>query len=125
MKFNLDDRLINFSILSLGVTDNMDNSKASKHLSYQLVRSCTAPALIYGEVGASESDADFVHKLALVLKELRETRNCLKIIQMKGYASASPDVEKAINECCELISIIGASIRTVRRRLAGGFDTRR
>lgn len=117
-KFDLDERLIKFSVSTLDIVEQMVKSKTSNHLGGQLIRSCTAPALIYGEVSAAESDADFIHKLSMVLKELRETRNCLKIIEMRSLVPASSRIELIIDECSQLISIIGASIATVRRRVS-------
>lgn len=59
----------------------MPNNKFANHLAGQLVRSCTSPALNYGETQGAESKKDFIHKMSVVLKELRESLNCLKIIK--------------------------------------------
>jgi hypothetical protein len=72
-KFDLEDRLIDFANMVINVVETLPNEKAANHRGNQLVRSGTAPALIYGEAQAAESNADFIHKAKLVLKELRET----------------------------------------------------
>jgi hypothetical protein len=76
-----------------------------------------APPLIYGKVNAAESPADFVHKIGLGLKELRETRNCLKMIQMKNYIDDQESINKVLDEN-QLILIFGKSINTAKQRIA-------
>ena len=79
-KFDLEERLVEFSVLIIEIVNEMPNSKASNHLSGQLLRSGTSAALNYGEAQSGESRKDFIHKIKIVLKELRETYVCLKII---------------------------------------------
>jgi four helix bundle protein len=61
-KFDLEDRLIEFSILIISISENLNNSRAGNHITSQLVRSGTAPALLYGEAQSAESRNDFIHK---------------------------------------------------------------
>mgnify|MGYP006217843063 CR=1 FL=1 len=68
MKFNLQNRLINFAVLILDITEKLPDNKGSNHLSGQLVRSGTAPALQYGEAQSAESRKDFIHKMKIALK---------------------------------------------------------
>ena len=70
MKFNLEERLINFAVLILEITEKLPETKGSSHLSGQLVRSGTAPALYYGEAQSAESRKDFIHKMKIALKEM-------------------------------------------------------
>ena len=79
-KFQLEDRLTDFAVLVIEIVNDLPNSKAGNHLAGQLVRSGTSPALNYGEAQSGESRKDFIHKIKVVLKELRETFICLKII---------------------------------------------
>lgn len=79
-KFDLEERLINYSVLIIEIVEEMKNTKASNHLAGQLVRSGTSPSLNYGEAQSAESRKDFIHKIKIILKELRETLVCLKII---------------------------------------------
>ena len=83
-KYDLEDRLIDFAILVSEIIEKLSNTKLANNIGNQGTRSSTAPALIYGEVQSSESQRDFIHKVKLLLKELRETRVCLKIIMKKG-----------------------------------------
>lgn len=82
-QFNLEDRLIDFACLCLDVCDLLPNTKAGNNLEYQLSKSATASALIYGEAQAAESRPDFLHKMKVVLKEIRESRVNLRIIKQK------------------------------------------
>ena len=113
MKYDLEERLINYSVLILDIVDAMPDNKGANHLSSQIVRSGTAPSLMYGEAQASESRKDFVHKMRLPLKELRETYNCLKIISIKNYVGTGNEkLVKALSESHELILIFAKSITT-------------
>lgn len=113
MKYDLEERLINYSVLILDIVDVLPDNKGANHLGSQIVRSGTAPSLMYGEAQSAESRKDFIHKMRLPLKELRETYNCLKIISRKKYAGIGNDkLIQALNESHELISIFVKSIRT-------------
>ena len=81
------------------------------------MRAGTAPAANYGEAQAAESRADFIHKMKLALKELRETRVWLLIVQKKALAGKPALMAPIIKECDELISIFVASIGTAKSNL--------
>jgi len=118
MKFDLEERLIRFGVSVLDLSEKIRDTKASNHLCSQLIRSATAPPLMYGEVNAAESPADFIHKMGIALKELRETKNCLKMIQLKKYVEVPDQIEKVLDENQQLILIFGKSINTAKQRLA-------
>jgi four helix bundle protein len=79
----LEDRLIDFAVAIIDVTEALPNSKAGNHVSGQLIRSGTSPAPNYGEARSAESRKDFIHKMKISLKELRETMIWLKIASRK------------------------------------------
>jgi four helix bundle protein len=114
-KFDLEDRLIEFSVLIISISENLNNNRAGNHIASQLVRSGTAPALIYGEAQSAESRNDFIHKLKIILKELRETLIALKIIKRGLLTKTIELVDKAMIECNELISIFVKSVETARK----------
>lgn len=107
MKFDLEERLIEYSVLILDIVESSPDSKGANHLTGQLVRSGTAPALAYSEACGAESRRDFIHKMKIGLKELRETLTCLKIIHRKKYLSRPGEqkLEKALAEGTELVGI--------------------
>ena len=112
---DLNERLIDFAVMIIVITDGLPNTRAGNHLAGQMVRSGTSPALNYGEAQSGESRKDFIHKMQIVLKELRETINALKII---GKAKMYKDVQlldTTIKENNELISIFVKSITTARK----------
>ena len=109
----MEDRFIDFASRVIDVVESLPRTIAAKHLGNQLVRSGTAPALNYGEAQAAESKADFVHKMKIVLKELRETKVCLKIILKRNYFSQEK-LASLCQENDELIAIIFKSIATSR-----------
>ena len=79
------------------------------------MRSGTSPALQYGEAQSAESRNDFIHKLKILLKELRETLVSLKIIKKVPLTKKIDLVEKALTKCNELISIFVKSIETAKK----------
>jgi len=113
-KYDLEERLINFAVAMIKTAERLPKSFAGNHLAGQLVRSGTAPALHYGEAISAESRNDFIHKMKIALKELRETNNCLKIVDKIKWLSEEmimPDLK----ECNELISIFVKSISTAQK----------
>ncbi|NHZ86553.1 MAG: four helix bundle protein [Planctomycetia bacterium] len=116
-KFDLEERLIEFSVLIIEIVKDIPNTKVGNHLSGQLVRSGTSVSLNYGEAQSGESRKDFIHKMKIVLKELRETYICLKIIQRTKLCKADSKLEKAKKENNELISIFVKSVETAQKNL--------
>ncbi|HEX6429445.1 MAG TPA: four helix bundle protein [Niastella sp.] len=112
-KFDLEDRLVKFACLILEICDLLPNTRAGNNLEHQLSRSGTAPALIYGEALAAESRADFLHKMKMALKELRESRINLRIIKEKPVIN-HPKLDVAFDEVNQLIKIFAKSIETVK-----------
>jgi four helix bundle protein len=111
-KFDLEDRLIDFAIKVIEIVELIPSSRAGNHIAGQLVRSGTSPALNYGEAQSAESRNDFIHKMKVCLKELRETKISLKIIYKKPLVKELEIVQKLITENDELISIFMKSIST-------------
>ncbi len=114
-KYDLEDRLIEFAIKIIELVGELPKNRAGNHIAGQLIRCGTSPALNYGEVQSSESQKDFVHKIKVILKELRETNICLKIIKRKPLIRQSQKLDSIVKECNELISIFVSSIRTVQK----------
>ena len=113
-KYDLEDRLVKFAIMILEVCDLLPNSKAGSNLEYQLSKSGTAPALLYGEAQAAESRPDFIHKMKILLKELRETRITLRIINEKPIVKGTR-IEVTLKEYNELIGIFTKSVETAKK----------
>ncbi len=80
-KFDLEERLIDFAISSIDISKQVPANSVGQHLAGQLIRSGTSPAINYGEAQSAESRKDFIHKIKVILKELRESLICLKIIK--------------------------------------------
>jgi len=116
-KKDLEERLINFSVLIIEITDEMPDKKAANHLSGQLVRSGASPSLNYVEAQSAESRKDFVHKIKVVLKELRESFVCLKIIEQAKLYKTKEKIDKALIENNELISIFVKSVETAQKNI--------
>ena len=107
----LEERLIEFAVLIVGVVEGLPDSKACNHIGRQLIRSGTSPAPNYAEARAAESERDSVHKMKIPLKELRETMVWLRIIARKHPCEDS-GLSSAIAECDELIAIFTSITKT-------------
>jgi four helix bundle protein len=114
--FDLEDRLISFVVLIDEIVEQLPNTKLGNHIGGQMVRSGTSPALNYGEAQSAESQKDFIHKIQIVLKELKETRICLKII-IKRPMLSSEIVLPTLIENEELIAIFAQSIKTAKSKI--------
>ena len=113
--YDLEDRLIEFASRIVDVVEALPNTRPGNYIAGQLVRCGLAPALLYGEAQSAESRDDFIHKMKIVLKELKETRVCLKIIIKKQMIKPASRLDGMKTECEELIKIISKSIDTARK----------
>ena len=112
--FNLEDRLLEFSARIIRLVDALPNARAANHVAGQLLRSGTSPYGHHGEVEAAESRKDFVHKLKVCLKELKETKRWLRLVQ-KSEMLPEKSVAPILAENEELIRIFFTSIRTAEQ----------
>jgi len=113
----LEDRLIDFAASIIELTDSLKRTRAGLTLNDQMSRSSISAALNYGESIGAESPKDFVHKLQVVLKELRETWMALRIAEKSKLSSNQELLNKCLIECNELISIFTKSITTNKRKM--------
>lgn len=116
MRIELEKRLTDLAVGIIKLTRNLKLEFASEHLAKQIIRSSTSSALNYGETQAAESYKDFIHKMSIVLKELRETHINLKIIHQSELNKNDDLVNKLSKECNELISIFQKSITTAKSK---------
>ncbi len=120
MHFDLESRFIDYSIRISNIVDEIENSKLGNHISGQLIRSGTSPALNYGEAQGAESRKDFVHKMKVILKELKESRVCLKIVERKPLITNREKLNGIMQETEELIAIVYKSIKTAKSNMNRG-----
>lgn len=113
-KYDLEERLIEYASNISDIIDLLPNTRLGNYLAGQMIRSGTSPALHYGEAQSAESQADFIHKMKVCLKELRETFIGLKLIKRKTIIEKAEMLEKIMIENNELISIFVTSIKTAK-----------
>jgi four helix bundle protein len=114
-KFDLQDRLIDYAVRIIKVTEAFPHTATGKHIRSQLLKSGTSSAANYGESQSAESKADFIHKLKLSLKELRETEIWLKIASRAELIQPAVKLKPLLDETDELISILFKSIQTAKK----------
>jgi four helix bundle protein len=113
-RYDLEDRLLEFAAVIVQLVDSLPSTKAGNHIASQLLRCGTSPLSNHGEVEAAESRKDFLHKLRICLKELRETKRWLRLV---GHVKLVPvsDLAECLTETEELIRIFVASARTAEK----------
>jgi len=117
MERDLQQRLINFSSLCIQLKKSAERSFEGDHFGKQLIRSSSSAALNFGEAKGAESDKDFLHKQSIILKELRESYINLLIFRQNRLSNDSASVEKAVDECNQLVRIFTASVLKTKRKL--------
>ena len=114
-KYDLEDRLIEFAVRIIKLGETLPNTKSGNHIRSQLLRSGTSPAPNYAEAQSAESRSDFVHKIKIALKELRETKVWLRMIGKASLLDSPSELSPLIQENDELISILVTSAKTAQK----------
>ena len=113
---DLEDRLLDFAARVGKLVEALPDTRLGRHVAGQLVRSGTSPAPNYAEARAAESKKDFIHKLGIALKELRESRVWIKLI-LKSDMLPADRIEPLLDESNQLCNIIGKSVVTAKANL--------
>jgi four helix bundle protein len=113
-RFDLEERLLEFSARIIRLVDALPDTRAANHVAGQLLRCGTSPYGNHGEVEAAESRKDFIDKLKICLKELKESRRWLRLVK-KAQMLPAPKLSPILHETEELIMIFFASIRTAEK----------
>jgi len=114
-KYDLEERLLEYAARVIRLVEKLPDNRAGNHVAGQLLRSGTSPLPNHGEAQAAESRRDFLHKLKVCHKELRESRRWLRLIQRVPLLKPAR-VDPLLDETEELIRIFAASIRTADQR---------
>jgi four helix bundle protein len=111
---DIAERLLILASAIVGLARRLPRDAAGRHASSQIVRSVTSAGANYEEARAAESRSDFVHKIRVAAKEMRETIYWLRLIQACALTTPSPSahLEKLISEANELVAILMSSART-------------
>jgi four helix bundle protein len=115
-KYDLEERLLDYGAAIIVFTRKLNGDYAERHVGNQLLRSGTAPLSNHGEAQAAESSADFIHKMRIALKELRESERWLKLTTRAKLVAANSDLSHLLNETDQLIRIFVTSIATAEKR---------
>ena len=122
--YDLQERLVDFAVRVIRLCESLPTTLTGNHISRQLLRSGTSPAPNHSEAQGAESRADFIHKLRIALKELRETKTWLQII-LRSRIVQSPDMlTPLLEESDQLIAIFVTSIKTTRANMKANSPTK-
>jgi four helix bundle protein len=115
-KYDLEERLLEYSVLIIKIVEQLPKTRVGNHVAGQMLKSGTSPYPNHGEAQAAESAKDFIHKLRISLKELRETKRWLKLIRRVPLIKASKLLDDSLQETEELIRIFVTSIKTAGKK---------
>jgi len=113
-RYDLEERLLDYAVRIIRLVDALPATKAGRHVADQLLRCGTSPLANHGELQGAESRKDFIHKLGICLKEIRETQRWLRLIHRVPLV-APPKIEPLLGETDALIRIFVASLRTAEK----------
>ena len=116
-KYDLEDRLLEYSSKIIKIVEKLPNNRVGNHVAGQLLRSGTSPYANHGEAQAAESPKDFIHKMRICLKEFRESKRWLKLIQRVPLDKPNERLSEILEETEELIKIFATSIRTAEKNI--------
>ncbi len=112
----MEERLLGFAEAVIDVSEKLPNTRAGNHLAGQFLRAGTSPYGNHGEAQAPESAEDFIHKMKICLKELRETLRWGRLIDRKQWLNHDGQLAFVLRESDELVRIFKASIQTAERK---------
>ena len=118
LRFDLEDRLLGFSARIIRLADSLPNTRAANHIAGQVLRCGTSPYANQSEVEAAESRKDFIHKLKVCLKELKESRRWVRLLSRARLVPAQK-MAAILNATEQLIKIFFTSIRTAQKTREG------
>jgi four helix bundle protein len=114
--YDLEERLLEYSVSIIRIVEHLPKTRVGNHVAGQLLKSGTSPYPNHGEAQAAESPKDFIHKLRICLKELRETQRWLKLIQRVPLINEAKLLNDILQETEELIKIFVTSIKTAEMK---------
>ena len=95
--YDLEEHLIDSAVRIIRTVESLPKSRVGNHIAGQLIRCGTSPAPNYGEAQSAESRPDFIHKMKICLKGLRETRVWLLMIVKANLIKTVAKLEPLIN----------------------------
>jgi four helix bundle protein len=113
-RFDLEERLLEYAVRIIRLVDALPATRAGRHVADQLLRCGTSPLANHGELQGAESRKDFIHKLGICLKEIREARRWLRLVHRVPLL-APAKIDPLLTETESLIKIFAASIRTAEK----------
>ena len=116
-RFDLEERLLRYAAGVVRFVERFPNTRAGNHVAGQLLRSGTAVLPNHGEAQAAESRNDFLHKMRICLKELRESRRWLRLAVEVPLVKEPAETDRLLDETEQLIKIFAASVRTTSGRI--------
>ena len=113
IRYDLDERLLDYAVRIIRLVDALPATRAGRHVADQLLRCGTSPLANHGELQAAESRNDFIHKLGICLKEIREAHGRLRLHESRaiGPREEATRLRQEANELVSIMTVIVANSR--------------
>lgn len=115
---DLEERLLEFAARVVRCAEALPRSRTGAHVGGQLLRCGTSPLLNHSEAESAASPQDFLHKMRICRRELRETAGCLKLIQHVPLVRNPTKLDPLLANADELVRIFARSVQTASRRVS-------
>ena len=115
-KYDLEERLLEYATRIIRLAESLPKTRTGNHVANQLLRSGTAPLPNHGEAQAAESRDDFIHKMKICLKELRESHRWLRLCKRVPLIRPPSLIDNLLAETDELVAIFVSSVKTARKK---------
>ena len=125
MDVDLAERLFQFAIHVTKFLRNLPDEPEFNNMRYQLSKSSTSAGANYEEAQAAFSKQDFLHKIDISLKEMRESNYWLRLIEaaLVLKQDLNSELNLLIKESAELKNILGKISASTRNNiLYAGFS---
>jgi four helix bundle protein len=113
---DFSERLWDFAVAVATLVEHLPDTRVGRHVAGQLLRCGTASAPNYDEGRSAESRRDFVHKLGIATKEMRETRGWLRFTtKLKMKLRLDQPLSCVIDESSQLLRMLSSSVQTAKK----------
>ncbi|NDV14719.1 four helix bundle protein [Muricauda sp. TY007] len=113
-KFDLEERFVELAANIAFFCKDLPNDFTGQYYGNQLLRSAGSAALNFGETQGTCSDKDYIHRATISLRELKESRVNLKILNKIDYGDE--EIRKSLlDEDEQLIKIMATIIKNKKR----------
>ena len=116
MEKTIEEKSFDFAVRIVNLKDYLINERKEFDLSRQILRSGTSIGANVSEAQQAQSQADFLSKINIALKEAAETKYWLKLLRATDKLTEK-ETESILSECVEIEKILYSIVRTTKAKI--------